>query len=66
MDPKVIAAAVLAAILAGCSPTTGSLCTVGPFIADQGASERWTRSEKEQLVTLNRSGERVCGWKAPA
>jgi hypothetical protein len=44
----------------------GSLCPVGPFLTDPGATERWTRFEKEQLVALNSSGEKVCGWTAPA
>jgi hypothetical protein len=69
MDPKVIAA-VLCLALAGCSSIgrttyTGSLCPVGPFIGDPGASERLTRAEKEYIVTLNNSGEKICGWKAP-
>jgi hypothetical protein len=61
---RLIALAVLAALLAGCASTrTGSLCTVGPFRPDAGASERWTDNEKDQLIVLNDSGERVCGWK---
>lgn len=51
------------AVLAGCSTTrTGSLCTVGPFRPDAGASERWTDNEKDQLIVLNESGEKLCGW----
>lgn len=50
--------------LIACSTTrTGSLCTVGPFRPDAGASERWTDNEKDQLIVLNESGERICGWK---
>ena len=66
MEPKMIAVALLCILLAGCSTArTGSLCTVGPFIPDSGASERSTVAEKRQLVTLNNSGEAICGWKAP-
>lgn len=66
MESKMIAAALLCMFLAGCSTTrTGSLCTIGPFIPDTGASERWTVAEKRQLVTLNNSGEAICGWRAP-
>jgi hypothetical protein len=66
MEPRIIAAAMLCMLLSGCSTThTGSLCTVGPFIPDTGASERWTVGEKRQLVTLNGAGEAICGWKAP-
>lgn len=58
--------AAMCAMLAGCSSTrTGSLCTVGPIILDQGATTRLTRGEKEQIVVLNQSGEAICGWKAP-
>lgn len=67
MDKALKLAAMIAAIgtLAACSTTGGSLCTAGPFIPDQGVNERWTRGEKEQLVTLNNSGEAICGWRAP-
>lgn len=65
MDKALIIAIVVLA-LSGCSTThTGSLCSVGPFIPDRGVADRWTRSEKEQLVTLNKAGERICGWRAP-
>jgi len=63
MDAKrLIAVALLCAALAGCATTGGGLCAAGPFIADPGAAERWTRAEKEQAVALNRAGERICGW----
>lgn len=63
---KTLIAIALCASMAGCATTqTGSLCTIGPFIPDQGVTERWTRGEKEQLVTLNTSGEQICGWHSP-
>lgn len=68
MDPKVILALPLVILLAGCSitpPITGSLCTAGPVILDRGAATRLSRDEKEQIVTLNESGAKICGWKAP-
>ncbi len=65
MDPKVIAVALLICLALGGCTTTGSLCSAGPFIADQGVNERWTRGEREQLATLNTSGETICGWRAP-
>lgn len=55
----------LLAGLSFCSTVSGSLCPVGPFIGDPGASQRLTRAEKEYVVTLNKSGERICGWTAP-
>ena len=62
---KVISVALAALMLTGCStvPRTGSLCTVGPFRPDTGASQRWTDGEKDQLIVLNESGEKICGWK---
>lgn len=63
-----VAAGVGLLVLAACAtmPTqTGSLCPVGPFIGDPGASSRLTRAEKEYVVTLNQAGEKVCGWTAP-
>lgn len=68
MDAKVIAAAAALLLLGGCSLNsayTGSLCPVGPFIGDPGAAQRLTRAEKEYVVTLNESGEKICGWSAP-
>lgn len=74
MDPQIViralAVAALTAALAGCSlfgmgTYAGSLCPVGPFIGDPGASQRLTRAEKEYVVTLNQAGEAVCGWRAP-
>jgi hypothetical protein len=64
---KNLGALLLLAPLGFCQTMSlgGSLCPVGPFITDPGASERWTRYEKEQLVALNNSGEIVCGWTAP-
>jgi hypothetical protein len=53
-------------LLAGCATMpiqVGIPCNVGPFEPDKGASTRWTRGEKEQLVTLNETGQRYCGWK---
>jgi len=58
-----------ALLLAGCATTPipiGLPCSVGPIIGDKGASTRWTRAEKEQIVTLNRTGEVLCRWKPPA
>lgn len=62
---KVAAIALMALLVVGCATTkqTGSLCTVGPFRPDQGVTERWTDSEMDQLIVLNESGERLCGWK---
>jgi hypothetical protein len=65
---KVIIAASLLLVLAGCatSPVSGSLCSVGPFITDPGATQRLTRSEKEYQVTLNEAGRQICGWSPPS
>lgn len=64
---KTFIAIALCIALAGCSTTarTGSLCTVGPFIPDAGASTRWTENEQDQLIVLNESGEQICGWRTP-
>ena len=54
--------------LAACATApiyAGIPCSIGPFIPDEGASTRWTRTEKEQLVVLNESGEKLCGWRPP-
>lgn len=57
----------LTLLLAGCNTlgTTGSLCPVGPFIADPGAAQRLTRAEKEYVVALNTAGQQLCGWAPP-
>lgn len=66
MDKAIAVAGVL--LLAGCAHNpspTGSLCSVGPFITDPGATQRLTRAEKEYQVTLNEAGEKICGWTPP-
>lgn len=63
---KAIIAVVLCIVMAGCQSTrTGSLCPLGAFYLDDGASNRLTRGEKEYVATLNRSGEEICGWRTP-
>ena len=55
-------------LLAGCATSPvpiGLPCSVGPVLLDKGASGRLTRGEKEQIVTLNRTGEVLCRWRAP-
>lgn len=67
MDPKVILLLPLLA-LAGCATSPipiGLPCTVGPVILDKGASTRLTRSEKEQVLVINRAGQQLCRWKPP-
>lgn len=52
--------------LAACATVpVGLPCTVGPILLDSGASKRLTRDEKEQIVVLNESGEKLCGWRPP-
>lgn len=69
MDPKVLI--VLACLmLGGCAMSPipiGLPCSVlpGGFIPDKGASTRWTKEEKRQLIVLNSTGEALCRWKAP-
>lgn len=62
---KLIAVTCLMAMLLGaCSAnTSGNLCSAGPIIADPGADQRWTRSEKEQVVGLNNAGADICRWR---
>lgn len=65
MALKFAAVMAMPLMLSFCASTqlTGSLCTVGPFRPDAGAGERWTDGEKDQLIVLNESGEKLCGWK---
>lgn len=66
MDAKVILTLPVLALLSFCSTMpTGSLCSVGPFITDPGATQRLTRAEKEYQVTLNTAGSQICGWTPP-
>ena len=61
MVAKALVICAVALLLAGCSSfRTGSLCTAGPFIPDEGAAQRWTKSE---LIVLNEAGEEICGWR---
>ncbi len=55
-------------VLAGCATSPiplGLPCTVGPVVLDKGASTRLTRSEKEQIVSLNEAGAILCRWQPP-
>ncbi len=62
-----LAAAAVLLLLPTCSHFgLGLPCTVGPIDLDKGASTRLTRSEKEQIVTLNETGEELCAWKPDA
>jgi hypothetical protein len=65
MERKIIAMAVLGLLLAGCSTArTGSLCTAA--IHPRYGRQRALDGHGEPLaVTLNSSGEAICGWKAP-
>lgn len=68
MDAKVIFLLPLL-MLGGCATSPipiGLPCTVGPVVLDKGASTRLTRAEKEQVLVINRTGERLCRWKAPS
>ena len=61
----IVAAALL---LAGCATSPiplGLPCTVGPVVLDHDASKRLTRGEKDQIVVINETGEKLCRWKAP-
>lgn len=70
MDRLLIAAALLA--LAGCArlPTIDMTlgqhlpCNVGPVILDK--SDQLSRRTLEQIVALDRAGEKLCDWKPPA
>ena len=69
MESKIRLALVTPMLLAlgFCSTMpTGTLCSVGPFIGDPGASQRLSRSEKEYVVSLNESGQQICGWSPPS
>lgn len=70
MVAKAVAVLALTSLLSGCTwwsvSLQGSLCTVGPFITDPGATTRLTRAEKEYQVTLNNAGARLCGWTPPS
>jgi hypothetical protein len=68
MDPKVILAAALLFTLTACATAPipiGLPCTVGPVILDKGAAKRLTRSEKEQVLVINRTGAQLCRWQPP-
>lgn len=58
-----------AMLLAGCQTThppisADGFCALGLFYPDEGAIERWTNSEKAELVTRNEVAEKLCGVKS--
>lgn len=68
---KALILAVLSVVsLTGCTTfrapppnPVGLPCSVGPFVPDSGIGDRWTDGELDQLIVLNESGEKLCGWK---
>jgi hypothetical protein len=68
MDAKLALVGAILLTLSACATSPvplGLPCTVGPVILDAGSTTRLTRSEKEQIVALNRTGEVLCRWRAP-
>lgn len=67
MDAKLFVVALAALTLSSCAttPPISNLCTAGPIVLSPGATERLTRTEKEQIVVLNESGADICGWAMP-
>lgn len=64
MDKALIIATVL--LLAGCATSPipiGLPCSVGPVHPSSGFQQRWTRSEKDQVLLINETGEKLCRWK---
>jgi hypothetical protein len=65
---KCVAVAAVFSVLTACATSPvplGLPCSVGPVVLDKGATTRLTRGEKEQIVALNETGERLCRWRAP-
>jgi hypothetical protein len=66
---KHIVVLAVVALLAGCAMSPiplGLPCSVGPIVLDHGASKRLTIDEKRQVLVVNRTGEKLCRWKAPS
>ena len=66
MGRMILLGAVL--MLAGCATAPipiGLPCSIGPIHPSKGASTRWTDSEKDQVLLINETGEKLCRWKAP-
>lgn len=64
MDKALIVAGVL--LLTGCAHSPipiGMPCTIGPIYLDKGAATRLSRDEKKQIILVNETGEKLCGWK---
>jgi hypothetical protein len=65
---KCVLVAAVFSVLTACATSPvplGLPCNVGPVVLDKGASTRLTRGEKDQIVALNETGERLCRWRAP-
>lgn len=66
---KALIIALTLPLISGCATTPimlGLPCSIGPIILDKGASTRLTTGEKQQVVVVNRTGEKLCQWKPPA
>lgn len=58
---KAAAIVLICLYMAACTPSAGGLCTAGPILLDEADS--LSRGTLEQIIALNRAGERICGWR---
>lgn len=66
MAPLKLAAIAMVLSLGACAHSPipiGLPCSVGPIYPSEGFQKRWTRSEKSQVLLVNETGEKLCGWK---
>lgn len=58
-------AALLAFVtLAGCTTASGSFCSVArPIRLTKPTVQALTDAEVKEILSLNTTGERLCGWK---
>ena len=55
---------LLLILLGGCATTTGSFCQIEhPLRLSDASIEAMTDAEVADVLTHNRIGERLCGWK---
>lgn len=60
---KVLALVALAA-LAGCNTTVGTFCAISqPLRLSKASVAALSDAEVKDVLTHNRKGERLCGWK---
>lgn len=62
--PKLLIVSLTALLLSGCVTSKGDFCkTEKPYYFTQKEYASWSRETREEIVSKNEYGRKLCGWK---